>query len=241
MRVHAALPLALKYYLRSYNPQFGPMKDRHMKKKVKRLKDMVEPDKNCETRVEDVAWLCSLSESEIDMLISLKLLIIQRAKMMGCKELASKFNLKMIRAIDACNLLKCSNEVDANIDDLSASLGADISDMQTFLRRHCLVRVLQLLFLLIMAFAGSYEDLSQYCLLLAIHFPAKNFGCLFCSRLFQCVSGHHLQLAAYFPAKNFSSSNIQTKEAESWKQRMKRLQLLEDLKHLAYPCDNTFT
>ena len=34
-----------------------------------------------------------------DMLISLKLLIIQRAKMMVCKELASKFNLKMIRAI----------------------------------------------------------------------------------------------------------------------------------------------
>ncbi|KAG4947519.1 hypothetical protein HKD37_15G044054 [Glycine soja] len=144
---------------RSYNPQFDPMKDRHLKKRIKRLKDMVEPDKNCETRVEDVAWLCSLSESEIDMLISLKLLIIQRAKMMGCKELASKFNLKMIRAIalvlmghlkeeikdsslipnmvkstsflDACNLLKCSNEVDANIDELSTSLGADI---ETFLR-----------------------------------------------------------------------------------------------------------
>ncbi|CAJ1958023.1 unnamed protein product [Sphenostylis stenocarpa] len=90
-----------------------------------------------------------------DMLISLKLLIIQRAKMIGCKELANKFNLKMIRAIafilmehlkaeikdsslisntvkstflDACNLLKCSN---ADIDELSTSLGADI---QTFLR-----------------------------------------------------------------------------------------------------------
>ncbi|KAG4947518.1 hypothetical protein JHK87_043525 [Glycine soja] len=144
---------------RSYNPPFDPMKDRHLKKRIKRLKDMVEPDKNCETRVEDVAWLCSLSESEIDMLISLKLLIIQRAKLMGCKELASKFNLKMIRAIalvlmehlkaetkdsslipnmvkstsflDTCNLLKCSNEVDANMDELSTSLGADI---QTFLR-----------------------------------------------------------------------------------------------------------
>ncbi|XP_040865453.1 uncharacterized protein [Glycine max] len=138
---------------------FSASENRHLKKRIKRLKDMVEPDKNCETRVEDVAWLCSLSESEIDMLISLKLLIIQRAKMMGCKELASKFNLKMIRAIalvlmghlkeeikdsslipnmvkstsflDACNLLKCSNEVDANIDELSTSLGADI---ETFLR-----------------------------------------------------------------------------------------------------------
>ncbi|KAG5000507.1 hypothetical protein JHK87_021579 [Glycine soja] len=128
-----------------------------MKKKVKRLKDMVEPDKNCETRVEDVAWLCSLSESEIDMLISLKLLIIQRAKMMGCKELASKFNLKMIRAI---------------------------------------------------------------ALVLMEHLKAEIKG------------------SSLIPN---TSSNIQTKEAESWKQRMKRLQLLEDLKHLAYPCDNTFT
>ncbi|TKY68739.1 microtubule cytoskeleton organization [Spatholobus suberectus] len=132
------------------------MKDRHSQK---RLESMVEPDKNCETRVEDLAWLYSLSESEIDMLISLKLLIIQRAKMIGYKELANKSNLKMIRAIalvlmehlkaeikdsslvpnkvkstaflDACNLLKYNNEVDANIDELSTSLGADI---QTFLR-----------------------------------------------------------------------------------------------------------
>ncbi|XP_020219645.1 uncharacterized protein LOC109802611 [Cajanus cajan] len=140
---------------RSYNPQLGRMKDRQLKK---RLKYMVEPDQNCETRVEDVACLCSLSESEIDMLISLKLLIIRRAKMIGCKELANKFNLRMIRAIalvliehlkaevkdsslipnkvnstaflDASNLLKCNNEVDANIDELSTCLDADI---QTFL------------------------------------------------------------------------------------------------------------
>jgi len=31
----------------------------------KRLKHPVEPDKNCETGIEDVAWLCSLSESEL--------------------------------------------------------------------------------------------------------------------------------------------------------------------------------
>jgi len=47
--------------------------------------------------------------------------------------------------LDACNLLKCSNEVDANIDDLSASLGADISDMQTFLRRYAYQACLYLL------------------------------------------------------------------------------------------------
>ncbi|CAJ1932586.1 unnamed protein product [Sphenostylis stenocarpa] len=172
----------------SYNYQFDPMKGRYLKK---RLKHVVEPDKNCETRVEDIAWLCSLSESEIDVLISLKLLIIQRAKMIGCKEMAKKFNLKMIRAIgrvlqvllimltfikgldcsdilflqeefknlyaalilmehlksqikdssiisntvnstalfDACNLLNFNNEVDANIDELSTSLGADIQTL----------------------------------------------------------------------------------------------------------------
>ncbi|CAJ1957946.1 unnamed protein product [Sphenostylis stenocarpa] len=39
------------------------MKDKHLKKRVRQ---MVEPDKYCETKVEDVTWLCSLSEFEID-------------------------------------------------------------------------------------------------------------------------------------------------------------------------------
>ncbi|XP_061343119.1 uncharacterized protein LOC133289235 [Gastrolobium bilobum] len=132
------------------------MKDGHLKKK---LKNMLELDQNSEFTVGDVTWLCSLSESEIDMLISLKLLIIQRAKMIGCDELANKFDLKMIRAIalvlmehlktelkdsllisdtaksaaflDACNLLKCNNEVGATIEELSTNVGVDI---QTFLR-----------------------------------------------------------------------------------------------------------
>jgi len=46
-----------------------------------------------------------------DMLVGLKLLIIQRAKMIGCKKMADKFNLKMIRAIGmlyALNLLVCN-------------------------------------------------------------------------------------------------------------------------------------
>ncbi|KAH9792562.1 spc97/spc98 family of spindle pole body (sbp) component [Citrus sinensis] len=50
-------------------------------------------------RVEDVSWLCSLSESE-DMLISLKLLILQRAKVIGHEELANKFDLKTLRALE---------------------------------------------------------------------------------------------------------------------------------------------
>jgi len=41
--------------------------------------------------------------------------------------------VKSTSFLDACNLLKCSNEVDANIDELSTSLGADI---ETFLRRY---------------------------------------------------------------------------------------------------------
>ncbi|XP_061354017.1 uncharacterized protein LOC133298702 [Gastrolobium bilobum] len=133
------------------------MKGGHLK--MKRLKNMVELDQNSEIRVGDVTWLCSLSEFEIDMLISLKLLIIQRAKMIGCDELANKFDLKMIRAIalvlmehlktqlkdsslipdtvkstdflDACNLLKCNNDVAATMEELSTNVGVDI---QTFLR-----------------------------------------------------------------------------------------------------------
>ncbi|KAK7244492.1 hypothetical protein RIF29_39315 [Crotalaria pallida] len=92
-----------------------------------------------------------------DMLISLKLLIIQRAKMVGYSELANKFDLKMIRAIalvlmehlkaevkdssliphtvkspaflDACNLLKCDNEVTLTVEELSKQVGADIQPL----------------------------------------------------------------------------------------------------------------
>ncbi|XP_050215589.1 uncharacterized protein LOC126666771 [Mercurialis annua] len=49
--------------------------------------------------VEDVSWLCSLSESELDMLISLKLLVIQKAEVIGREKLASKFDLKLLRAL----------------------------------------------------------------------------------------------------------------------------------------------
>ncbi|KMT02504.1 hypothetical protein BVRB_9g204480 isoform B [Beta vulgaris subsp. vulgaris] len=48
---------------------------------------------------EDVRWLCSLSESELDMLISLKKLALQRARAVGHESLAQKFDLKMLRAL----------------------------------------------------------------------------------------------------------------------------------------------
>ncbi|XP_073226006.1 uncharacterized protein [Cicer arietinum] len=65
----------------------------------RRLESLIELDKISETRVQDVAWLCSLSQSEIDMLISLKLLISKRATKIGCKKLADQFDLKMLRGI----------------------------------------------------------------------------------------------------------------------------------------------
>ncbi|CAK8564308.1 unnamed protein product [Lathyrus sativus] len=117
----------------------------------KRLERPVELDKiNNETRLQDIDWICSLSESQIDFMVSLKLLITKRAERIGCKNLADRFDLKTIRAIafvlmenlktevketsfvksvaflDACNILKCSNEVSATIEELSKVVGADI-------------------------------------------------------------------------------------------------------------------
>ncbi|KAI4295313.1 hypothetical protein L6164_035372 [Bauhinia variegata] len=110
-----------------------------------------------ETRVEDEVWLCSLSESELDLLICLKLLILQRAKMIGHEELAKKFDLKMLRAIgvvlmehlklqvkdsslipdvvksseflDSCNLLKCDNGAVTTIEELSTNVGVDLQEL----------------------------------------------------------------------------------------------------------------
>ncbi|XVF27203.1 hypothetical protein REPUB_Repub14bG0086900 [Reevesia pubescens] len=49
--------------------------------------------------IEDVSWLCSLSESELDLLICLKKLAIKRASVIGHVQLAKKFDLKMLRAL----------------------------------------------------------------------------------------------------------------------------------------------
>ncbi|XP_008802819.1 uncharacterized protein LOC103716555 [Phoenix dactylifera] len=48
---------------------------------------------------QDVEWLSSLSESELDFLIGLKELVIRRAKNAGCKDLAEKFDARMLRAL----------------------------------------------------------------------------------------------------------------------------------------------
>ncbi|KAM3701012.1 hypothetical protein ACB098_05G140000 [Castanea mollissima] len=100
-------------------------------------------------RPEDVSWLCSLSASELDMLISLKMLVLQRAKVIGHESLAQKFDLKMLRAmgfilmeylkgkvkdlslvsgenaefIDCCNLLKFSVEEIMSNEEIKAYIG----------------------------------------------------------------------------------------------------------------------
>ncbi|VVA95921.1 unnamed protein product [Arabis nemorensis] len=92
---------------------------------------------------EDITWFCSLSESELDLLTSIKKLAIQRARISGYEELAEKFDLKnllalglvvmdyvkkkvqddtsltasvvhQVRFLDNCNLLKTN--VDDSID-----------------------------------------------------------------------------------------------------------------------------
>lgn len=50
-------------------------------------------------RLQDIEWLSSLSEAEIDFLISLKEMAIRRAKNAGHKDLGDKFDLRMLRAL----------------------------------------------------------------------------------------------------------------------------------------------
>ncbi|TXG48259.1 hypothetical protein EZV62_027553 [Acer yangbiense] len=105
-----------------------------------------------QNRIEDASWLCSLSESELDMLISLKLLVLQRAKIIGHEDLANKFDLKMLRALglilmeyfkgkvkdlslipalaepalmDCSNLLKCNSDDIMSIEELNTRLQID--------------------------------------------------------------------------------------------------------------------
>ncbi|KAL9239944.1 hypothetical protein vseg_014215 [Gypsophila vaccaria] len=52
-----------------------------------------------DNRPEDVRWLHSLSEAEIDLLMGLKDIALQRAKVIGHPSLADKFDLKMLRAL----------------------------------------------------------------------------------------------------------------------------------------------
>ncbi|KAG8660881.1 uncharacterized protein LOC110606348 [Manihot esculenta] len=104
-------------------------------------------------RLDDVHWLCTLSESELDMLISLKMLVIQRAKVLGYEDLAMKFDLKVLRTLafvlmeylkgnvknfshipgmvktpnllDGCNLSQFKLGAILSIEELKACIGVD--------------------------------------------------------------------------------------------------------------------
>ncbi|KAB2078275.1 hypothetical protein ES319_A06G151200v1 [Gossypium barbadense] len=73
------------------------------------------------TNIEDANWLCSLSESELDLLISLKKLALKRASAIGHVQLAKKFDLKMLRALGFV-LMECVKE---KVKDLSVIPGMD--------------------------------------------------------------------------------------------------------------------
>ncbi|GMI86022.1 hypothetical protein HRI_002271500 [Hibiscus trionum] len=73
--------------------------------------------------IEDVSWLCSLSESELDLLISIKKLALKRASAIGHVQLAKKFDLKMLRALGFV-LMECLKE---KVNDLSLIPGMDES------------------------------------------------------------------------------------------------------------------
>ncbi|XP_011090150.1 uncharacterized protein LOC105170916 isoform X1 [Sesamum indicum] len=49
--------------------------------------------------IDDVRWLCSLTESELDLLMGLKNLVNMRAKKIGHEALAKNFDLRMLRAL----------------------------------------------------------------------------------------------------------------------------------------------
>ncbi|XP_027100830.2 uncharacterized protein [Coffea arabica] len=66
--------------------------------------------------IEDVRWLCSLSESELDMLIALKMLAMRRAKVIGHPSLAKEFDLKKLRHLS----LTMMEHLKEQLEDLSA-------------------------------------------------------------------------------------------------------------------------
>ncbi|XP_019155547.1 PREDICTED: uncharacterized protein LOC109152360 [Ipomoea nil] len=78
-----------------------------------------------ENRIDDVRWLCSLTDSELDFLISLKVLIIQHAKKIGNEALAKKFDLKFLRALSFILM----NKLNGQLKDISTTLSSSGSSL----------------------------------------------------------------------------------------------------------------
>ncbi|RAL47868.1 hypothetical protein DM860_011453 [Cuscuta australis] len=62
--------------------------------------------------IDDIRWLCSLNESELDFLMSLKGMILQRAKSIGSKPMAKNFGLKFLRALSFILMNKLKGQLE---------------------------------------------------------------------------------------------------------------------------------
>ncbi|CAH9094356.1 unnamed protein product [Cuscuta epithymum] len=71
--------------------------------------------------VDDIKWLCSLNETELDFLMSLKVMLLRRAKQMGSKALAKKFDLKFLRALGFIFINKLKGHLQSSIGSSSSS------------------------------------------------------------------------------------------------------------------------
>ncbi|KAK1313576.1 hypothetical protein QJS10_CPA06g01938 [Acorus calamus] len=65
-------------------------------------------------RSEDLEWLSLLSESEIDFLITIKQLAVQKAEVIGHKEIAAKFDVRILRALSVILLEFLKEQVRSN-------------------------------------------------------------------------------------------------------------------------------
>ncbi|KAA8546034.1 hypothetical protein F0562_020515 [Nyssa sinensis] len=89
-----------------------------------------------DNQIEDVRWLCSLSESELDMLISLKMMIIRRANIIGHDALAKKFDLKMLRALGFILMEYLKGQVEDLADIPGLAESSALLDGCNFLKRN---------------------------------------------------------------------------------------------------------
>ncbi|GFQ01217.1 hypothetical protein PHJA_002265600 [Phtheirospermum japonicum] len=71
--------------------------------------------------IDDVRWLCSLSEAELDLLIGLKTMVRMRAKKIGHEFLAKKFDLQMLRELS----LVFMEHLKGQLKDVPAASGFD--------------------------------------------------------------------------------------------------------------------
>ncbi|KAL9245741.1 hypothetical protein vseg_019358 [Gypsophila vaccaria] len=83
-----------------------------------------------DNRREDVSWINSLSETEIDVLIGLKDIAIQRVKVIGHESLGNKFDLKTLRALSHVLTKHVSGQVSddlqlTGVDKLKELMGGD--------------------------------------------------------------------------------------------------------------------